>query len=203
MIQVIPDSPAERDWFLAMVEPETGTRVFRDRRAVERRERPRLPVPVNASVLPDPVLTASGQLGFVQVRFGISKSQLARACKVERQTIYDWYHGKFVPAGTNGQRLNELFRLALRSQEMGHTPIDPKLVARVPLSGISLPDLLAEDVLNLKLVLDVLGQLSSQQTAVSARGAKQLKARAGVQALADAEGEANLRHNLGSLPPRE
>ncbi|HMA97652.1 MAG TPA: hypothetical protein VKP30_33435, partial [Polyangiaceae bacterium] len=67
------------------------------------REKPRTRVPVD-ELLP---LTAE-RLAAVQSFFGLSKTQLAQVCRVQRQTIYDWYAGNFEAEGDNASRLRRL-----------------------------------------------------------------------------------------------
>jgi hypothetical protein len=50
--------------------------------------------------------TTAAQLDEIQGFFGLSKSQLAKACRVQRQTIYDWYARRFEAEGRNAQRLH-------------------------------------------------------------------------------------------------
>lgn len=83
------------------------------------------------------------KLAHVQARFGLNKTQLAQACQVQRQTIYDWYAGRFEAEGKNAQRLDELYRLALSIEQSFPMAIPSKLSDKALANSKSLSALLS------------------------------------------------------------
>lgn len=90
-----------------------------------------------------PARKTPDKLAHIQARFGLNKTQLAQACQVQRQTIYDWYAGRFEAEGKNAQRLDELYKLALSLEQSSPTPIPSKLTEKALANSKSLSELLA------------------------------------------------------------
>src|SRR5690606_26948214 len=92
--------------------------------------------------------TTAEQLGRVQAFFGLSKSLLAKACRVQRQTIYDWYAGNFAAEGENAERLQQLWRLTERLSAKGLESVPSIMIQRKRQDGSTLASLLAAEQLD-------------------------------------------------------
>jgi len=93
----------------------------------------------------------------VQAFFGLSKSLLAKACRVQRQTIYDWYAGNFEAEGENEDRLQQLWRLTERLS----ASVPAMMVQRKRQDGSSLATLLAAEQLDDSAVEQLCHQLGA------------------------------------------
>src|SRR5439155_1457842 len=105
------------------------------------------------------------KLAVVQARFGLNKTQLAQVCQVQRQTIYDWYAGRFDAEGKNAKRLDELYSLARDSASLVNA-VSPKLTDKALASGKSLFALLSARTLKeveLKTALSELRALADRR----------------------------------------
>lgn len=115
-------------------------------------------------------LTAE-QLGAVHSFFGLSKTQLAQVCQVQRQTIYDWYASNFEAEGKNAGRLLSLYTLVETLRAEGRGPLSARVVKRPLASGATLLELLTrDDIPNVEVVGVVarLDQATSQLRTQSA-----------------------------------
>jgi transcriptional regulator with XRE-family HTH domain len=72
---------------------------------------------------------------------GLTKTQLKDACRVSRQTLYDWLEGRFEPEAERAERLEHLHALALVAREAGG-PLSAKVVERKLPDGKTLAALL-------------------------------------------------------------
>jgi len=143
--------------------------------------------------LPDPVQ----QLSTVQTRLGLTKVGLARACRVERQTIYDWYKEKSPPTGDNARRLNALFRIADTAIKSGLPTLDPRLSGRILTDGQTLPELLSAEVLDQTAINQAINELAQQENTKRARSARSIRERLGWKEPSQEQQNANLDYNLG------
>src|SRR6266704_1647236 len=75
---------------------------------------------------------------------GLTKTQLKDACRVSRQTLYDWLEGRFEPEAANASRLKDIHALALVVAETG-TPLSARIVQSPLPDGRTLAQRLAED----------------------------------------------------------
>jgi DNA-binding XRE family transcriptional regulator len=142
---------------------------------------------------PDPVQ----QLSTIQTRLGLSKVGLARACRVERQTIYDWYKEKFPPTGDNARRLNTLFRIANKAMKRGLPSLDPRHAGRILSDGKSLPELLSEELLDQMAIARAIEELAQQENLRRSRSARSIRERLGWKEPSEEQQNANLDYNLG------
>jgi hypothetical protein len=83
------------------------------------------------------------KLAHIQARFGLNKTQLAQACQVQRQTIYDWYAARFKAEGKNAQRLDELYRISLTTAQGFPMSVPSKLSDKALGNNKSLSTLLS------------------------------------------------------------
>jgi DNA-binding XRE family transcriptional regulator len=98
------------------------------------------------------------KLAVIQTRFGLNKTQLAQVCQVQRQTIYDWYAGRFDAEGKNAQRVEDLYSLARDSANMLNA-VSPKLCDKPLESGKSLFALLSARTLREAVIKSALSEL--------------------------------------------
>lgn len=155
--------------------------------------------PAKAGAAPRALPATAKQLAVIQSFFGLSKTQLAKACKVQRQTVYDWYAGKFEAEGANARRLAELFAIARGLEEGGRRPLSAKLVRRALASGLTLLDLLTAEVIDADKVVRVFSALDAQNAQRRAKGAVALRERLGwARPTTQSENE-SLEDNLDTL----
>lgn len=145
--------------------------------------------------------TTAEQLGAVQLFFGLSKSQLAKICLVQRQTIYDWYAGRFEATDGNAVRVQELYELAneLRERQLG--PLSAKVAQRRKADGGTLEALLSAKKIDAAAVRRMTVQLGEATQAQRQRGAKALRQRLGWPGASEEARRANLSSNLDDLEP--
>jgi len=148
-----------------------------------------------SSLLP----TTAEQLGRVQAFFGLSKSVLAKACRVQRQTIYDWYAGNFEAEGINAERLHQLWCLTERLSASGLDSLPPTMVQRQRHDGSSLATLLAAEQLDEPALEGLCHQLGAATTERRERGAAALRRRLGWKEADDASRTEALNSNLDSF----
>jgi DNA-binding XRE family transcriptional regulator len=156
--------------------------------------------PHNAVIAPtqvQPLPSAGEQLAAIQSTFGLNKSQLAAACAVTRQTIYDWYAGNFEPEGTNAERVSALYRLARMIRRSGFQPVPSKATDRPLPNGKSLFDLLSDHELDARQIHGGVAQLQSRT--VPAESALDVRKRLGWAATTDEQRQDQLESNLDSF----
>ena len=139
------------------------------------------------------------QLAGVQSFFGLSKTQLAQVCKVQRQTVYDWYAGNFEAEGRNARRLAELYGIIEQLRRDGRKPLPSRVVARALLSGSSLLDLLSTTEVDGAAVGAIVAQLDETAASMRSRGAAAMRERLGWPASSSEAVDANLETNLNDF----
>lgn len=140
--------------------------------------------------------TSAEQLATVQAAFGLSKTQLSQVCKVQRQTIYDWYAGNFEAEGNNARRLTELYSIAESLRRAGRRPLLARTVSRTLSTGITLLDLLLEEEVDGEAVGAVVTQLDEATVTARSRGAAAVRERLGWTPASRRSLEENLESNL-------
>lgn len=143
--------------------------------------------------------TTAEQLGRVQAFFGLSKSLLAKACRVQRQTIYDWYAGNFEAESENAERLQQLWRITERLSARGLASVPSVMVQRKRHDGSSLAALLAREQLAEAAVERLCHQLVATTMERRERGAAALRRRLGWKGADDESRADTLTSNLDSL----
>ena len=91
-------------------------------------------------------------LGRVESAFGITRGQLAQACKTTRKTVYNWIDGTSEPQAKNRERLFTLDVLATDWADAGYTT-DRSLLQQPVIDGRSVFELLCDDSIDSELVL--------------------------------------------------
>lgn len=143
--------------------------------------------------------TTAGQLGRVQAFFGLSKSLLAKACRVQRQTIYDWYAGNFEAEGEKAERLQQLWRITERLSVRGLASVPSVMVQRKRHDGSSLGALLAAEQLDESAVERLCHQLIATTMERGERGAVALRRRLGWKDADETSRTDTLHSNLDSF----
>jgi hypothetical protein len=143
--------------------------------------------------------TTAEQLGRVQAFFGLSKSLLAKACGVQRQTIYDWYAGNFEAEGGNAERLQRLWRLTERLSASGVASVPSTMIQRKRHDGSSLAALLTEQQLDDSAVERLCHQLLATTMERRERGAAALRRRLGWKDADETSRAETLSSNLDSF----
>jgi DNA-binding XRE family transcriptional regulator len=137
------------------------------------------------------------KLAAIQSTFGLNKSQLATACSVKRQTIYDWYAGNFEAEGSNADRLAALYRLVTTIRRSGLQPVSSKSADKSLANGESLLELLGKDDVSHPQVLAAVQQLQSHT--VPTESARDQRERLGWEPLMEEQRESQLQSNLDSF----
>lgn len=154
--------------------------------------------PVRPRALP----SFADQLADVQVWLGLNKVQLARACRVERQTIYDWFARHYEPVGNNAQRVTQLYRLSVHIRERGCQPLRANVAERPLASGVSLLPTLLEPTLDLARAITVVDALIDAVGNEPPRTGDALRARLGWKPISEEQRQQNLDYNLERLRDR-
>jgi hypothetical protein len=139
------------------------------------------------------------QLGMVQAFFGLSKSLLAKACRVQRQTIYDWYAGNFEAEDENAERLLRLFELTEELRGSGLTPLSASVAQRRRDDGSGLASLLTAEQIDRAAILRLCDQLGKATVQRRDRGAAALRRRLGWAEPDEQSRAETLAANLDSL----
>jgi DNA-binding XRE family transcriptional regulator len=114
------------------------------------------------------------QLTALQAFFGLSKTQLAQLCGVQRQTVYDWLAGNFEAEGGNARRLAKLFGITEFSKKAGARPLSGRDLLRPLSDGTTLlaqlasEDATAEGIACLAMQFEQ-GSAAKDQTAAAIR----------------------------------
>jgi DNA-binding XRE family transcriptional regulator len=140
--------------------------------------------------------TTAEQLASVQAAFGLSKTQLAQVCKVQRQTIYDWYAGNFEAEGNNARRLAAVYGIAESLRIAGRRPLLARAVSRALSTGSTLLDLLLEEEVDREAVSSVVAQLDEATVTARSRGAAAVRERLGWAPASQRSREETLESNL-------
>lgn len=135
--------------------------------------------PVVAKPVTQILPATATQLAAVQGFFGLAKTQLALVCGVQRQTIYDWYAGKFEAEEENARRLARLYTLVSRLRESGLAPLTGRLASRALNTGKTLLDVLGENEIDEREVTALVAQLGQAGKQQKARGAAAVRERLG------------------------
>ena len=148
---------------------------------------------------PGLLLPAGPLIHEVLEQLGLTKTQLKDACRVSRQTLYDWIRGKHEPDEANTERLAQLHEIAMLASEHPNGTLRSRLLTRVIFDGASFLDLLSAPVLSmpqLKQALDVLLKLNADIKQQTARATYQ---RLGLTPPSRQGEEENLEANLHDL----
>jgi hypothetical protein len=129
---------------------------------------------------------------------GLSKTQLKDACRVSRQTLYDWLEGRFEPEAANSARLKEIHALALVVAAAG-TPLSARVVQAPLPDGSTLAQKLAEDAPHFEELKGFVTTLASASAAKRSRSAKALLERLGGVPPSEQAQDATLDDNLNKL----
>ncbi len=142
------------------------------------------------------------QLAAVQTAFGLSKTQLARVCGVQRQTIYDWYAGNFEAQGNNARRLATLHGMAERFRIEGLRALSSREVSRALSPGRTLLELLSEAEVDGTAVGTIVPQLDEMTVAARCRGAAAARERLGWAPVPKRSADETLESNLDDFVDR-
>jgi hypothetical protein len=142
------------------------------------------------------------QLAEVQVWLGVNKVQLARICRVERQTIYDWFAKNYEPIGANAHRVAQLYRLAVHIRDRAGRPLDTGVPERQLADGSSLLTRLTESTIDLPQALEVTNALLGGADNSPSRTGDALRDRLGWKPIDETQRRDNLKYNLDSLRNR-
>ena len=153
------------------------------------------PSPWHARALP----SSGEQLALVQQMFALNKTQLAEACLVQRQTIYDWYAAKFEAEGDNARRLGTLYRLARSFKERGHPPLAPKAAERQLENDGSLLDLLRASHVDAQRIRHAAVQLRAVMPPPTATSAREQRERLGWRPRSEQQRADQLASNLDDI----
>lgn len=138
-------------------------------------------------------------LADIQLWWGLTKSQLAEVCGVSRQTVYDWYAGKFEAERDNARRLGRLYGLAHSLETEGHRALSIKVVERALKGGGSLLDLLRAQTLDEAAIRAVFSDLDVATAERRSRNAAASMARLGWREPSEEERDRALEENFDSL----
>jgi hypothetical protein len=136
------------------------------------------------------------QLAAVQSTFGLNKSQLADVCAVQRQTIYDWYAGKFEAEGDNARRLGELYRLVKTIRQVGIQPLQLRAVERNLPGGSTLLAMLKSRELAIGPIQAFMSQLQPASVPSKKESALAQRERLGWPALSEEQRTEQLEANI-------
>ncbi len=129
---------------------------------------------------------------------GLTKTQLKDACRVSRQTLYDWLGGRFEPEGSNSERLRALHELALTVAQVG-TPLSARLV-QTPLSGgRTFAQQLGDEVLDHRQLREAATALAHRSAEAAGQSARGILQRMGGVAPSAVEQENNQVDNSDSI----
>ncbi|MGB8931721.1 MAG: helix-turn-helix transcriptional regulator [Anaeromyxobacteraceae bacterium] len=129
---------------------------------------------------------------------GLSKTQLKDACRVSRQTLYDWLEGRFEPEAANAARLKEIHALALTVAAAG-TPLSARIVQSPLPDGRTLALALAESAPHFEELKGFVTTLASVSAAKKSRSAKSLLERLGGTPPSEHSQDATLDDNLSKI----
>lgn len=88
----------------------------------------------------------------IESTFGMTREELAKACKTTRKTIYNWLNHEAEPQARNRQRLFDLDILARDWADAGYPQRQDQL-NRPLIDGRTVMDLLADDTIDRELIL--------------------------------------------------
>ena len=152
---------------------------------------------------PLPLLPSyADQLADIQAWLGLNKVQLAQVCRVERQTIYDWFSRQYEPGGVNSQRVTQLYKIAAKWRERGLARLPSRASERPLFDGKSLLDLLTApkiDIARTESAMEAVGFASVNETRSSAAAVRE---RLGWKPLDERQREQSLGVNLDRLRRR-
>jgi len=136
------------------------------------------------------------QLTLLQAFFALSKTQLAQICRVQRQTIYDWFAGNFEAEDNNARRVAQLFGIARDVKAAGAQPLSARDLTRGLTDGSTILSLLAADDASSDRVGSVVAQLEEARSVTRANTANTARERLGWKPISDESAERNLDINL-------
>ena len=136
------------------------------------------------------------QLTLLQSFFAVSKTQLAQICGVQRQTIYDWFAGKFEAEGKNAHRVARLFRIGTEAKASGAAPFAGRDLTRLLADGSTVLNLLASEAVDSHAINAVLTQLRESGQATPLNTAAAQRQRLGWQPISEEAAVQNLNANL-------
>lgn len=129
---------------------------------------------------------------------GVAKTQLADACRVSRQTLYDWLEGRFEPEAGNAERLEAIHSLAIVARDAG-APLSAKLVQRQLTSGRTFAEMLADERPSYEELRGVVSALASSTAARKGQSAQAVLERLGGKMPPRDDQDATLDENLRDL----
>lgn len=129
---------------------------------------------------------------------GLTKTQLKDACRVSRQTLYDWLEGRFEPEAERAERLHHLHALALVARDAGG-PLSAKVVERARPDGRTLPELLCATQPRYEELKGMVAALAGTTAARKGRSARARLEQLGGTPPSRAAQEATLADNLDKL----
>jgi hypothetical protein len=153
-------------------------------------------------VLLPPLPSYADQLADIQAWLGLNKVQLAQVCRVERQTIYDWFSRQYEPAGANAQRVTQLYKIAAKWRERGLARLPLRASERSLSDGGTLLDLLTTpeiDLARTESAMEALGGASVNEARPTAAAVRE---RLGWKPLDQRQREQSLSVNLDRLRRR-
>jgi len=136
------------------------------------------------------------QLTLLQAFFALSKTQLAQICRVQRQTIYDWFAGNFEAEDNNARRVAQLFAIARDVKAAGAQPLSARDLTRVLSDGSTILSLLGADDASADRVGSVVAQLEDARSTTRTNTATAARERLGWKPTSDEAAERNLDINL-------
>lgn len=156
------------------------------------------PLPLIRKSIQKALPSTSEQLKSIQSVFCLNKTDLAKVCQVQRQTVYDWTGGKYPATGDNERRLSALFQIASTLKAEG-TSLGARVAARRLESGESVLSLLTESPLNVNAIVSATAALAAPTQVRPADGARALMQRHGLSTPSDARQAQTLEDNLSGL----
>jgi DNA-binding transcriptional regulator YiaG len=101
-------------------------------------------------------------LSTIRSHLSLSMKEIAQILKVERQTVYAWIGGSSEPHPSNRNRLKEIYLIAKHWRTLSSSPIG-NLVRQIDSDGKCLVELLSEDILDNKQIINYLQLLAESQ----------------------------------------
>lgn len=158
------------------------------------------PLPIRMNPAAMLLHTTAEQLGKIQESFSLNKTQLARICKVQRQTIYDWFAQNFEAVDDNAERLAQLFAIAIQFKTVNGPPLDSRAATRTLASGETLLELLTSDRVDEAKVLaacEALSRITERRN--SGSSARELREKFGWEEPTEGRSREILEGNLDDL----
>ncbi len=136
----------------------TGARVDSSSR-MQRTEAPGLKPPIRQMLID------------IRAAWGMGVSQLARALRVERPTVYAWLESKNEPRADNRNRIEAIWDLSQRWARSG-LPADAGATDRVEVHGQTIGELLMQTPLRFSMISSAIDRLAKETAPAMIRGRK-------------------------------